>query len=104
MKYEKAIGWMIVRKHCIIECPDDANDTSEEIIEAYNMAIEALQKQMPQKVMWETDYTWGIANKMPVCPSCENGLTKVLFISDAADGGKRVTYCQTCGQAISWED
>ena len=45
MKHEKAIGWMMVKKQCIIECPDDANDASKEIIEAYNMAIEALERQ-----------------------------------------------------------
>ena len=42
MNNYEAIEWMKVRKQCIIECPDDA---SKEVIEAYNMAIEALENQ-----------------------------------------------------------
>ena len=61
--------------------------------------IEILEKQIPQKVIWETDHTWGIASKTPICPACDYGLTRMRFIGD----GDRVTYCETCGQAIRWE-
>lgn len=82
---------------------DDGRPTPK-LDKAVSMAIKALEKQIPQKVVWETDRTWGIASKTPICPACDHGLTKVLFISDAADGFKRVTYCETCGQAIDWSE
>lgn len=88
----------------------DGKCTSEEVAEyrcrfaALSMAANILNKQIPQKVVLETDHTWGIANKQPICPACDNGLTRVLFISDAADGLKRVTYCEHCGQALDWSE
>lgn len=49
--------------------------------EALCMAIEALEKQIPQRVM-EDEY----------CPSCDED------IEDCT------RYCQNCGQALLWED
>lgn len=67
---------------------------SENQLELFNMAIEALEKQVPKK---PREGSFGVMG----CPFC---LEKV---------GQRVTktlyqdllqYCPTCGQKISWED
>lgn len=95
MTYEKAIGWMMVKKQCIIECPDDANDASKEIIEAYNMAIEALEKQIPKKPIKKKMKIKDCIDQIrffeeTVCPSC----------------GERMCcdwkFCFECGQSIDW--
>ena len=54
------------------------------IADAYDMAIEALEKQTPKKPYWE----YGVWH----CKSC--GLD--VFRDDF--------FCPICGQAIDWED
>ena len=64
----------------------------------------ALEKQIPKKVNKAIDTTWGVKKEVPVCPVCDYYLTEVHWIVDdgATESGK-VTYCDTCGQAIDWE-
>lgn len=69
-------------------------------IDALDMAIEALMSQAPRPVESDIDRTWGIHKKVPVCPRCESYLTIMHFIGD----GKKVSYCEHCGQAVSWEE
>ena len=54
------------------------------IADAYDMAIEALEKQTPKKPYWE----YGVWH----CKSC--GLD--VFRDDS--------FCPICGQAIDWRD
>ena len=56
-------------------------------------------RDIPRKPTATIDHTWGIAEKEPVCPTCDYYLGRVAFLGD----GKGVTYCQHCGQAIDWE-
>ena len=58
-----------------------------------------LERDIPMKPMETTDRTWGIKSRQAVCPKCDYYLGNVVFIGD----GKRVTYCEHCGQAIDWE-
>ena len=58
-----------------------------------------LERDIPMKPMETTDRTWGIQARQAVCPKCDYYLSNVVFIGD----GKRVTYCEHCGQAIDWE-
>lgn len=59
------------------------------ITEALNMAVEALEKQMPKKVKMTNDLY-----PMAICPCCENE-----FIPHTG-----FEYCHYCGQAIDWSD
>lgn len=54
--------------------------------EAKEIAIEALKKQIPQKVLAKNWYD----NEIHVCPVCEN-----LVLHD---------YCPFCGQKLNWSD
>lgn len=69
-----------------------------------DMAIKALEKQIPKKPNKAIDSSWGIKREVPVCPVCDYYLTEVhwLVVDGATESGK-VTYCDTCGQAIDWE-
>lgn len=65
---------------------------------ARELAIEAIEKQTPKKVEWTEDYTWGKKTDQPVCPVCDYYLTMQHFI----EGSKKISYCDSCGQAIDW--
>lgn len=65
------------------------------ITEAFDMAIEALEKQIPKDVIFvhplqkddDGDY---------MCPSCETGTVYNAY-------GKKSLYCPYCGQALKWK-
>ena len=68
--------------------------------------IEALpsvqpERDTPIKPIETTDRAWGIPHRQAVCPKCDYYLGHVAFLGDYK--GKRITYCETCGQAIDWE-
>lgn len=58
-------------------------------------------RDIPMKPLETTDKAWGIPRRQAVCPKCDYYLGHVAFLGDYK--GKRVTYCETCGQAIDWE-
>lgn len=60
-----------------------------------------LDRDIPKKPREIMDNTWGIHKKQAVCPKCDYYLGHVSFLGDYK--GKRITYCETCGQAIDWE-
>ena len=60
-----------------------------------------LDRDIPIKPIETTDKAWGIPNRQAVCPKCDCYLGHVAFLD--CYKGKRVTYCETCGQAIDWE-
>lgn len=59
------------------------------------------ERDIPIKPKETTDRAWGIPNRQAVCPKCDYYLGHVAFLGDYK--GKRITYCETCGQAIDWE-
>lgn len=69
------------------------------ITKALQMAVDALEKQVPQKPNFEGD---GYADGHPVydiakCPICDHE-----FEEDINDWGSQ--YCPDCGQALDWGD
>lgn len=72
----------------------------EEMIEPLKREIQP-ERDIPIKPYETTDIAWGIPNKQAVCPKCDYYLGHVVFLGDGK--GKKVTYCETCGQAIDWE-
>lgn len=58
-------------------------------------------RDIPMKPLETTDKAWGIPMRQAVCPKCDYYLGHVAFLGDYK--GKRITYCETCGQAIDWE-
>lgn len=63
------------------------------ITEALNMAIEALEKQMPEAPILDIIYPSGI--KSYNCPVCGKGC---LVRTDSYCP----KYCSNCGQALDW--
>lgn len=59
------------------------------------------ERDTPIKPIETTDRAWGIPHRQAVCPKCDYYLGNVAFLGDYK--GKRITYCETCGQAIDWE-
>lgn len=59
------------------------------------------ERDKPMKPKETTDRAWGIPLRQAVCPKCDYYLGHVAFLGDYK--GKKVTYCETCGQAIDWE-
>lgn len=63
------------------------NKTAERVREAKNMAIQALEKQIPKKVLSTQD------KEFALCPCC-NG----KGLSD------KQKYCDNCGCKLDWSD
>ena len=61
---------------------------------ALDLAIGALEKQIPKKpIIREAEDSFGYVKHI-LCPNCE----KIDF------GHERPCFCRICGQAIDWED
>ena len=59
------------------------------------------ERDVPIKPIETTDKAWGIPSRQAVCPKCGCYLGHIAFLD--CYKGKRITYCETCGQAIDWE-
>ena len=69
------------------------------------LAIYALEKQISKKPNRTIDSSWGTQKEAHTCPVCDYYLTEVQFIaSQKIESNKKITYCETCGQAIDWSD
>lgn len=76
------------------ECERDCASCSlvkdtDKLLEAYKMAIQALEKQTPKKPL--RDYCWH-------CPNCEE---ETYWDTDY--GQQKFRYCHNCGQKIDWD-
>ena len=68
---------------------------SKVVIEAHNMAIEALEKQIPEKPhkINIANTSWCKGGIRFECPSCHKFL-----------GYRELTYCGLCGQKLDWSE
>lgn len=75
---------------------DDEWLLEEEMQELSEMAILALEKQIPKKITHEATIY-----KCCTCPSCKNVVDEFETIGDSR---VRVTFqfCHFCGQALDW--
>ena len=90
-----------------MQIEDENNDCkfTEDDYKANEMAIQALEKQIPKKPNKTIDSSWGIQKEAHTCPVCDYYLTEVHFIEpQKIESNKKITYCETCGQAIDWSD
>lgn len=62
---------------------------------AIDMAVEALEKQMPKKPINDTLH-WAI------CPTCGGSVSKKNVREYVVEEG--TSYCEHCGQALDWSD
>ena len=62
-------------------------------------------RDIPIKPAEETETYWGRCVRAAVCPKCDYHLGRVYFLSDGHDiGVRKISYCETCGQAIDWSE
>ena len=91
----------LISRQGAIETVRKAKDKSE----AHRMLVQLPPAQsdrdVPQKPNATIDRAWGIPKRQAVCPNCGTYLGMVHFISE--NGKTKVTYCESCGQAIDWE-
>ena len=68
---------------------------------AIDMAIEALEKQIPKKILYREQFygtPW-------LCPECEAEQVKVEFFrEDGYEPKDKHSYCWKCGQKLDWGD
>ena len=69
---------------------------SDAYYEAVDMAISALEKQIPKEPAVMID-TW-------ICPRCHNGIEYQFLLGDNVLFHEFHDFCTKCGQAIDWED
>lgn len=62
--------------------------------EALDVAIQALEKQIPKKVVKDGEQSY----KCPCCGGCAKTETGDSFID------YRLDYCDGCGQKLDWSD
>lgn len=80
--------------HCDRKCESCDLVMDVEIIrEAYNMAISALEKQIPKRAV-------GKHYAHMRCPSCNHRIPS----GGGSSSKRRDNWCNYCGQAIDWED
>ena len=64
---------------------------------ALEMAIQALEKQIPKKVIWENAKNGKIyAFYWACCPNCGNDICD--------EENEEFKFCSDCGQALDWSD
>lgn len=75
----------------------------EETMEVRDIAIQAIEKQIPKKPMKiEKNSNPYYELKYSLCPNCSEAIDKYA-IYDCVHKGIR-TYCPRCGQAIDWSE
>lgn len=80
-------------------CGEKIKFTEEEKYEAYSMAIQALEKQIPKKPIRHT--AWEDFK----CPAC--GSTEIRpYDTEYREYDKdcKFEYCSDCGQKLDWSD
>lgn len=79
-------------KHCEDELEfglgDEIDDYTRKGIKVYELAISALEKQIPKKLNSDMGGYY--------CPSCKEWVDEIQV-------GK-ITHCTECGQKLNWED
>ena len=69
--------------------------------DACKMAIEALEKQIPKKILYRKQ-NYGTPW---LCCECEADQTPTEFFSiDGSEPKEKHTYCWKCGQKLDWGD
>lgn len=70
---------------------DDFDDMFLQDIEACKAGIQALEKQVPKKVIWKNEiFLWAY------CPNCGNDICD--------EDNVELKFCTDCGQALDWSE
>lgn len=103
MTESEAGRYMLIEKECINrDCNRDCANCDivqnvEDLNNAYDVAINALEKQIPKKPDCIEDKMW-------CCPVCYNNLLPkwVEYPHKLMPKTEGLPHCMSCGQAIDW--
>lgn len=113
MTNEEAIAYLKGQRACI--CSEDCNNPYDfylceqgflcNDVEAINMAISALEKQIPKKPIRINKNKEFDGNWKKICPSCGSMLTERITTPERSFP-RHYNYTQHCwcGQAIDWTE
>ena len=101
----EAKKYMLIEKECINRNCDrycancDIMQNVEDLNNAYDIAIKALEKQIPKKPDCIEDKMW-------CCPVCDNNLLHkwIKYPTRLMPKSQGLSHCMSCGQAIDWSD
>ena len=79
----------------------DCTDTQVDFVDEIDMAIEALEKQIPKKPTKLTHKILIDAGWIYACPNCEAACGENKYHPEVTDDEM---YCPSCGQAIDWSE
>ena len=81
------------------EVQNPSNITCDLTTEVLDMAIQALEKQMPKKPDCIEDKMW-------CCPVCDNHLLHkwIKYPTKLMPKAEGLPHCMSCGQAIDWSE
>ena len=105
MTVKEARIYMLIEKECINrDCNRDCANCDivqdvEDLNNAYDVAINALEKQIPKKPDCIEDKMW-------CCPVCDNNLLHkwIKYPTKLMQKSEGLPHCMSCGQAIDWSD
>ena len=103
MTESEAKKYMLIEKECINrDCNRDCANCDivqdvEDLNNAYDVAINALEKQIPKKPDCIEDKMW-------CCPVCDNHLLPkwVKYPTELMPKTEGLPYCMSCGQKIDF--
>ena len=91
-------------------------DYAMSVIEAIEMAIQALEKQIPKKPILKHDVSVMHINRgnQPHewkrlesdnwhCPECDSFVGERVYVHDRHHDQRKKKYCDNCGQKLNWE-
>lgn len=88
MTYQKAIDYFKRRK--------TQYGLADNIQQAENCAIEALEKQIPKKPLNIEETKYKVSYKCPVC--------ETVHVNGWCGTNWKLPFCSICGQALDWRD
>ena len=101
----EAKKYMLIEKECINrncdrDCANcDIVQNVEDLNNAYDIAIKALEKQIPKKPDCIEDKMW-------CCPVCDNNLLHkwIKYPTRLMPKSEGLPHCMYCGQKIDWSE
>lgn len=100
MKEQETIRELKLAKNRLMQF----NHMDNNRINAFNMAFESIEKQIPKKIVrvklrpteWGSEYR---------CPVCESELIPIEFFNDdGTEPYEKISWCSDCGQKLDWGD
>ena len=94
-----------------------SNESAKRVVEARDMAIKALEKQIPKKPILKHDvsvmhinrgnqpHEWkSLESDNWHCSECDSFVGERVYVLDRHHDQRKKKYCDNCGQKLDWSD